>query len=96
LGIFTVELYLKVRQAHFQDATRRISKHARLGILETMEGLGWTSELPTLGSRKATRWLVNPEVHEMFEDHATTSRFKKEELRKVMNTAFAKRSKAKG
>lgn len=77
------------------NATRNMSKLGRIGILETLEGLGWATELSTIGPKRSERWLVNAEVHEMFEHHAKTARRKKKELRKVMNTAFSTRREAK-
>lgn len=73
------------------NATRNMSKPARINILETLEGLGWASELPTAGPKRSERWLVNPEVHELYADHAKTARVKKAALQEVMNASFAKR-----
>lgn len=78
------------------NATRNLSKHGRIAILETLEGLRWASELATIGPKRSERWLVNPEVHELYEAHGKTTRLKKKELQKVMNAAFAKRRAAKG
>ncbi len=71
------------------NATRNLSKHGRIALLEMLEGMGWASELPPKRFKRSERWLVNPLVHERFKDRTADIIDQKKALKKVMSENFA-------
>lgn len=71
--------------------TRKLTKQGRIALLETLEGFGWITELPSSTHKRSERWSVNPKVHELFRTRAIEIRQKKEVLKEVMAESFAQR-----
>lgn len=72
------------RSGGFQTFTADAVRH----LCEKLDAFGWLTPVGFKGAGKATRWRVNAHVHELFEDHGTRERERRELAREALRNAF--------
>lgn len=72
------------RSGGFQTRTADAVRH----LCEKLDAFGWLSPLEVKGTGKVTRWRVNPQVHQDFEEHGARERDRRAKAREALRNAF--------
>ena len=70
---------------------RRLKRPEMTAVLEQLHALGWVTQVPGPRPMSPSRWLVNPECHRIFREHAERETKRRAEVAQALKDIFKAR-----